>query len=289
MPDLARLPSISLVTPSYNQGQYLERTIRSILGQGYPGLEYVVMDGGSDDGSREIIAQYADHLTHWESGKDGGQADAINRGFSHTHGEIMGWLNSDDMLVDGALLLVGRIFAALPEIDWISGRVLTMTPAGHLADMGLQNAYSRRLIARGWYHGRGLGFIMQESTFWRRSLWERAGARLNDLHFGMDYDLWRRFGQFADLVPIQAPLAAFRHNPMAKSRAIEAYYREIGVVLPGWAALPGKLIRLALQLPIRLKLTRQIRYEREMNRWVYDPGFARRVGGRDKRVILQEG
>ncbi len=286
MSESVQLPMVSLVTPSYNQGQYLEYTMRSILGQGYPRLEYVVMDGGSDDGSRAIIERYTGQLTYWESAKDGGQADAIARGFSHTHGEIMGWLNSDDILVEGALLLVGRIFAALPEVDWISGRVLTMTPAGNLADMGLQPAYFRRLIARGWYHGRGLGFIMQEATFWRRSLWERAGGTLANLHYGLDYELWKRFARSADLVPVQVPLAAFRHNPQAKSRAIESYYREIGVALPVWMAYPGKFIRLALQLPIRLKLTRQIRYERQADQWLHEPGLGRRLLRHEQPVVV---
>lgn len=281
-----RWPSISLVTPSYNQGQYLERTIRSILDQGYPDLEYVVMDGGSNDDSRQIIERYAGQLAHWESAEDNGQADAINRGFARTQGEIMGWLNSDDVYVEGALLLVGRIFAALPEVDWISGRALTMTPAGNLNDVGLPNAYFRRLIAGGWNHGRGLGFVMQEATFWRRSLWDQAGGEITNLYYGLDYDLWKRFARYADLVPVQAPLAAFRHNPAAKSRAIESYYREIGVRLPAWAAFPGRLTRLALQLPIRLALTRQIRYERETDRWVYHPGLTRRWFRHERPVAI---
>jgi len=116
MPASVTQPKISVVTPSFNQGQYLEETIRSVLDQGYPNLEYFVMDGGSTDDSVEIIRKYADRLTGWVSEPDGGQMHAINKGFARATGDIMAWLNSDDKYCPWTFNVIGRIFAGLPEV-----------------------------------------------------------------------------------------------------------------------------------------------------------------------------
>src|SRR5258708_5296321 len=113
-------PSISIITPSYNQVSFLEETIQSVLQQDYPNLEYVIIDGGSTDGSVEIIQKYADRLTHWVSEPDGGQYDAVNRGFQYTRGEIMAYINSDDKYTPWAFSVVGEIFESLPEIEWLT-------------------------------------------------------------------------------------------------------------------------------------------------------------------------
>src|SRR5712664_2616221 len=111
-------PRISIVTPSFNQASYLEAALKSVLDQNYPNLEYIVVDGGSTDGSVEIIQRYADRLTYWVSQPDRGQMDALNKGFRRTTGEIMAWLNSDDMLCSWALQTVGHIFQDLPAVQW---------------------------------------------------------------------------------------------------------------------------------------------------------------------------
>ncbi|MBL8121111.1 MAG: glycosyltransferase, partial [Anaerolineae bacterium] len=126
------LPRITLVTPSYNQAAYLERTIRSVIDQDYPALQYLIMDGGSTDGSVEIIRRYERHLDGWVSQPDGGQSDAINQGFARAEGEIMTWLNSDDVLLPGALRLVGEIFARWPEIAWLTGQPANLDVDDHL-------------------------------------------------------------------------------------------------------------------------------------------------------------
>lgn len=279
-------PKISLVTPSYNQGQFLEKTIRSILDQGYPNLEYIIIDGGSQDDSKKIIKRYASQLKYWVSEPDKGQADAINKGFAHTTGEIMGWLNSDDVLMPGSLHLIAKIFTGLSQVEWISSTTQTLTKDGYIHHVGLRPVYFRICVEHGLQHGRGLGFIMQEGTFWRRSLWERTGARVSDLYYGMDFDLWKRFAKEAFLLPVHTPLAGFRLNPNAKSRAVEKYYAEVGVHLPAWAGVFGKAIRLSLQLPRKLRLTRQFYYDLHTQKWQYYPDIFSRLSGKEHQISL---
>jgi len=180
-----KIPKISIVTPSLNQGKYLEKTIQSILGQNYPNLEYVIIDGGSTDNSLQIIKKYANRLAYWVSEPDKGQFDAINKGFMKTSGEIMTWLNSDDILMPGSLDFVANIFNQLSHIQWISGIPACIDSRGHIVYVGYKPAYLRRLIALGFYHGAGLNFIMQEGTFWRRSLWNRVGGKLKKSSYGI--------------------------------------------------------------------------------------------------------
>lgn len=278
----SKYPKISLVTPSYNQGQFIEQTIRSILDQDYPNLEYSIIDGGSTDSTKKIIKKYANQLSHWVSEKDGGQSDAINKGFAKATGEIMGWLNSDDVLMPGSLSLIAKIFTELPEVDWISCTPQTISQHGHVQHLGLRPVYIQKLIAAGWYHGLGLGFIMQEGTFWRRSLWQQAGGKVNDLHFGMDFELWKRFAERTTLLPVHVPLAAFRLNPQRKSKAIHKYYQEVGVRLPSFFAVIGKATRLAFQIPRKLRLTQQLYYDLDKEQWQYFPDLFARLSGKKK-------
>lgn len=273
-------PKISLVTPSFNQGQFLEKTIRSILDQEYPNLEYIIIDGGSSDDSKKIIKKYSSKLTYWVSEKDDGQADAINKGFSHATGEIMGWLNSDDILMPGSLHLIAKIFRELPDANWISSTPQTITQHGHVHHLGLRPVYIQRLIKAGWYHGLGLGFIMQEGTFWRRKLWKAAGNSVKNLHYGMDFELWQRFASQTTLLPVHVPLAAFRLNPDRKSKAIQKYYQEVGVRLPAFFEVIGKISRLALQIPRKLRLTEQLYFDLSTERWQYVPDFWSKLLGK---------
>lgn len=231
-------PSLSIVTPSYNQGDFLETTIQSVLSQEYPGLEYRIMDGGSTDSSVEIIRRHAARLTSWCSEKDGGQYEAIDRGLRATSGEVMGWLNSDDFYLPGALSLVGELFGQFPELEWLTTQFpLRCDGGGRIRDADRLPGFSSQAFFRGanlpgGWQRRGF-FIMQESTFWRRSLWERAGGRLDTtLRFAADFELWARFFRHARLYGVTTPIAVFRrHEQQKTSRAAAEYLAEAQQVL----------------------------------------------------------
>ena len=242
------LPRISIVTPSYNQAAFLRKTLDSVLDQNYLNLEYIVIDGGSNDGSTHILREYSSNLAYWVSEPDNGQSNALNKGFARATGEIMTWLNSDDVLLPGSLHTVGAIFARFPEIQWLTGQPANLDVHDQLRVARLKTGRFRTLIRRGWYHGRGLGFIRQEGTFWRRSLWEQVGGSLNEaMHYAMDDDLWKRFAQHADLVTVDMPLAAFRSQPQQKTAQLNRYYAEAGVKIPHAARV--------VMLPIRAAFT----------------------------------
>lgn len=233
-----RLPRISIVTPSFNQGAYLEETICSVLGQGYPDLEYMVLDGGSSDESATIIRRYSDRLAYWVSEPDGGQYDAINRGLRQSSGEIMGWLNSDDKLMPWALRVVAEVFQAFPEVEWITGGYpVKWNAQGHAVHCEAKRGYSRELFLRGGYlPGRAWfarGYIQQESTFWRRSLWERAGGLIDaTLRYAGDFELWARFFDSAEPLVVGALVGGIRkHGVQKTAQYLHCYHDEAEAVL----------------------------------------------------------
>ena len=232
------LPRISIVTPSFNQARVLRDTMASVLGQDYPHLEYVVVDGGSTDGSRDIIAARAGGLRHWVSEPDRGQYDAINKGFARTTGDVMAWLNSDDMYTPWALRVVGEVFAQLPQVQWVT----TLLPL-HWDARGVPTKCKpvRGYTKNGFFKGHHLqrpgewdkAFIQQESTFWRRSLWENAGGAIDaSLQLAGDFELWAKFYQHADLYGVPLPLGGFRmHGDQKTAHRMQAYVKEAESVL----------------------------------------------------------
>jgi GT2 family glycosyltransferase len=216
-------PRISIITPSFNQAEFLEETLRSVLDQEYPNLEYIVIDGGSTDGSVEILRKYAPRLAYWVSEKDDGHYDALNKGFARCTGDVMAWLNSDDKYTLWALSVVGEIFSTFPQIEWATSLFpLYWDAASRAVSCGQVDGYSsggffrgENLPRSGWY---SQGSIQQESTFWRRSLWEKSGGRLDTTYsLAADFELWARFFHHAELYGIGTPLGGFRMHPAQKT------------------------------------------------------------------------
>lgn len=207
----AEPPVISIVTPSFNQGHVLEATLRSVLDQGYPALQYVVQDGGSTDASVAILERYSARLFAWESARDGGQSAAINRGLRRTTGEIMAYLNSDDILLPGSLAYVADFFSRHPDVDVVYGHRVLIDDTGAEVGRWVLPPHDDRVIAFA-------DFIPQETMFWRRRAWEAVGGIDESFRFAMDWDLILRFRD-AGMTFRRLPrfLGAFRVWPDQKS------------------------------------------------------------------------
>jgi hypothetical protein len=205
-------PTISIVTPSFGQGHFLERTLYSVVNQNYPALEYVVQDGGSTDDTVEILRRYESSLTNWSSEPDGGQGDAINRGFAQTSGEIMAYLNSDDLLLPGALAYVAGYFAAHPEIDVVYGHRVMIDEHDRQIGSWVMPAHDDQVLTL-------LDFVPQETLFWRRTAWEAAGGQIDpSLRFAIDWDLLLRLHDSgAKMVRLPRVLGAFRVHDEQKT------------------------------------------------------------------------
>ncbi|MDX2227182.1 MAG: glycosyltransferase family 2 protein [Verrucomicrobiae bacterium] len=203
------LPVISILTPTLNHAAFVERTIRSVLGQNYPALEYLIQDGGSTDGAVALVEKFRPHLKHFETTPDRGQADAINRGFQRSGGPIMAYLNSDDVYLPGTLHAVARHFTLHPDVDVVYGHRLIIDGENRLMGEWIMPPHDGAAL-------RWADFIPQETLFWRRRIWEKAGGCMDETYdYALDWDLLLRF-QEAGAVFERLPrfLAAFRvHTP----------------------------------------------------------------------------
>ncbi len=204
---------ISIVTTSYNRKEYLEELIDSILCQNYPNLEYIILDGGSTDGSVEVIKKYEKHLTYWISEKDEGFTPALNKGLQMTTGEIMGWMNSDDKYLQGSFALINEIFSTFKDVRWITGKSGVWDEKGNFVKeiYNFRNIYD--YLLDNVYESRFKRFltIQQESTFWRRSLWDQTESYIDEKYKIMpDSELWTRFFLYEDLWHVDGKIGGFR-------------------------------------------------------------------------------
>lgn len=214
-------PKISIVTPSFKQGEFIDRTITSVLSQEYPNLEYIVQDGGSEDETVKILKGYGAALTHWESVPDKGQSHAINMGFRHATGNIMAYLNSDDLLLPGALHYVADYFEQHPDVDVVYGHRVVIDEDDNEIGRWVLPPHDDQVLL--W-----ADYVPQETLFWRRSIWEKAGGAIDEnFQFAMDWDLILRFREAgAKFVRLPRFLGAFRIHHHQKSSAT---IHEVGV------------------------------------------------------------
>ncbi|HBG06005.1 MAG: glycosyl transferase [Geobacteraceae bacterium GWC2_58_44] len=220
---LAKPDTISVITVCYNGASYLETSLRSVLSQEYPALDHVVVDGGSTDGSLEIIKRYAalDARLRWISEPDRGISDAMNKGLSLATGEVAAFLHADDFYPDsGVLSLVAAQFAAQPELEWLTGGISYVDPAGAIVKSYSPRRWSYRRLLRG-------NIIFHPATFVRRRVLEEVGGFDTSLRYTMDYDLWLRLGRRSAPVLLDHPLACFRLHPGSTSvQQVDAAFRE---------------------------------------------------------------
>ena len=205
------LPLVSIVTPSFNQARYLEATIQSVLSQNYPRLEYIIVDGGSTDGSVEIIKKYENKLAWWVSERDQGQTDAINKGFAHAKGDFLAWLNSDDTYEADALSPAVKFLQTHPEVGLVYGNANYINEDGHV--IGRFPAAQTDLIRlrRGYVH------VPQQAAFFRADLWRSVGPLDASFYFAMDYDLWVRLAMHSQVKYVPQTWANFRLHTSGKT------------------------------------------------------------------------
>jgi glycosyltransferase involved in cell wall biosynthesis len=225
---LSPQPLVSIVTPSYNQASFLETTIRSVLDQDYPSVEYFVMDGGSNDESVDVIRKYAGQLSGWVSQKDHGQGDAINKGFARANGEIVAWLNSDDYYLPKAIDSAVKVFAQNPDAALVYGDMLAVD----------QNGQTLNILKYGQYSLDDLlcfQIIGQPAVFFRREAYEQAGGLDVAFHYMLDHHLWIRIAREAKIVYVPQTWAAARFHPDAKNRHLAVEFPKEAFRILDWA------------------------------------------------------
>jgi glycosyltransferase involved in cell wall biosynthesis len=217
MPDGSEWPRLSIVTPSYNQGKFIEATIRSVLLQGYPNLEYIIIDGGSTDNSVETIKKYDKYLFYWHSKKDRGQADAINQGLEKSSGQILGWINSDDVYVKGTFNKIAKAFHFQPNCIVVHGNRILINEIGEVTGwMCLPPFDPKALIYN----------VCSETAFWQRAVMKEAGILNASLQFAIDLEFFGRLYKYGEFMKLNEYLGYFRCYSENKSSTMAHIGRE---------------------------------------------------------------
>jgi len=224
-------PLVTIITPSFNQARYLEATIQSVLSQDYPRIEYMIVDGGSTDGSVDVIKKYESKLAWWVSEKDKGQTDAINKGFATAKGEILAWINSDDTYEPGAVSAAVKYLQEHPEVGMVYGDCNFINESGRVVGKFRSAQTNYRLLRQGYAH------IPQQTMFLRADLWKKVGPLDPSFYFAMDYDLWTRIASRSEIKYVPQTWANFRLHTSGKTIAaddrcwpemIRVHYRDGG-------------------------------------------------------------
>jgi len=224
-------PLVSIVTPSFNQAPYIEATIQSVLSQDYPHIQYLIVDGGSTDGTVEIIKKHAGRVAWWVSEPDKGQTDAINKGFGQAQGQILAWLNSDDTYEPGAVSAAVKYLLEYPHVGMVYGDCNFINEEGRVIGKFGSAQTDYRLLRQGYVH------IPQQTMFFRAEWWKRVGPLDPSFYFAMDYDLWTRLASRTELKYVPQTWANFRLHTTGKTIAaddrcwpemIRVHYRDGG-------------------------------------------------------------
>jgi glycosyltransferase involved in cell wall biosynthesis len=243
-------PKITIVTCSYNQGKFLEEAILSVLDQGYPNLEYIVIDGGSTDNSVEIIRRHEKYLAYWVSEPDSGQTDALIKGFDRATGEIHGWLCSDDLFEKGALQEVGEFFSRNTSVDAVFGDTIFINDKGTVTRRYKTLPFSRWLLLN------TANYVPAPSMFWRSRIYEKVGGFNRSLHMGMDPDLWLRFSETGRIAHVRKYWSRMRFYPEIKSLTMKpqmhAEHRKLEIRYLGERSEPVRLATRALAKAVRI-------------------------------------
>jgi glycosyltransferase involved in cell wall biosynthesis len=213
---LDHLPTVSIVTPSFNQAQFLEATIQSVRAQDYARVEYIIIDGASSDGSIDIIRKHEDHLASWTSERDNGQTSAIIKGFERSTGQILAWLNSDDLLAPSAVRIAVDALRRAPDIGGVYGDRLHIDARSNVIGINRMPAFYPAMFKRNIT-------LPQETVFFRRSVYEAVGGLDATLRFSLDFDLWVRMSAAAGFRHIPAFLGSFREHVTSKSIAFHTH------------------------------------------------------------------
>ena len=257
------LPLVSIITPSFNQARYLEATIQSVLSQNYPRLEYIIVDGGSTDGSVDIIKRYESKLAWWVSEKDQGQTDAINKGFAHATGDFLAWLNSDDTYEPNAIPSVVKFLQTHPEVGLVYGDTNYINEDGRVIGRFPAAQTDLFRLRRGYIH------IPQQAAFFRADLWRTVGPLDSSFYFAMDYDLWVRLAMHSRVKYVPLTWANFRLHTSGKTisaddrcwpEMLRVHYRDGGSFL---SVIVAKYYIRKLIAPLwSLRLRRKLRPEK---------------------------